>query len=157
MYYYEKNLTCNIIETHSDESERKVITKLESGDDIYNIVNIYAPNNTSERKKFFVGLEHCIQNHISILTGDFNTAITKEDRKSGLNDPCSSQLEKLVNCLQLSDIWKNKHPQNNKYTWESANNSNIKSRIDYIFISKNLLSFAEESLITNAPVGTTKG
>ena len=48
----KKHLTCNIIETLSDESGRKVITKLKSGDDIYSIVNIYAPNNTSERKKF---------------------------------------------------------------------------------------------------------
>ena len=136
--------------------------KLKSDDDVYHIVNIYAPNNTSERKKFFASLEQWIKRHITenlsfVLTGDFNTAINKEDRKSGLIDPCSSQLVKIINGLRLLDIWKNKNPQNIMYTWESTSNSNIKSRIDYIFISKNLSPVAENSSIISAPVGDHRG
>ena len=37
----KNKFACNIIEAHSDESGRKVWVKLESGNDIYNIVNIF--------------------------------------------------------------------------------------------------------------------
>ena len=135
----KQNVT--VIEKVCDEYGRKLLVKIKINDEIFNIVNVYFPNSTSERKIFIRSLEHWLYSNISdnyfvIMAGDFNTALTKINRKSGSYDPCSPMLKKLANRLMLHDIWKFKNPEQVKYTWENRGNASIQSRIDYIFVTK---------------------
>ena len=88
--------------------------------------------------------------------GDFNTAMSNKDRKSGNIDSSKYHLEKCIKQLCLNDIWKNQNQNLNEYTWESNGNSNMKSRIDCIFVSKNLVPLTKCCDITPAPVSDYK-
>ena len=91
-----------------------------------------------------------------VITGDFNTALNKEDRKSGAHNPCSMILKNLGNSLMLHDIWKIKNPGQVKYTWENPGNASIQRRIDYIFVTKDILYITEGSEITDVPISDHK-
>ena len=95
-------------------------------------------------------------NYYSLLNGDFNTAMSNKDRKSGNIDSSKYQLEKCVKQLCLNTIWKNQNQNLIEYTWESNANSNMKSRIDYIFVSKNLVPLTKCCDIIPAPVSGHK-
>ena len=111
------------------------------GNDIVNILNIYAPNNIKERKQFFDSLypwtEKCFSdNYYTVIAGDFNCALTTEDRSSGKIDLCSKSLAELMKQFNVVDIWKSKNPNDIGFTWGYNNKRTSSSRIDYIFCPK---------------------
>ena len=86
-----KGLNCEVLGSRSDQEGHILMVKIKLQDDISNIINIYAPNNISERNPFLKQLREKVQNfmadsHSLILMDDFNTAMTKTDRKSGKID-----------------------------------------------------------------------
>ena len=107
-----KDLNCEVLDSRSDQDGHILMIKIKLQDDIYNIINVYAPNNISEwnafLKQFIVKVENFTAGSDSlILMGDFNTAMTKTDRKSGKIYASTKYLSDCVKQLCLTDIWKN--------------------------------------------------
>lgn len=120
-------------------------------------VNIYAPNQGTERLAFFSLLKtELIKYHQDqlVIGGDFNcTTDFIMDRTGEEPHPQSSQsLNSIITQLDLLDTWRVKNPQARQYTWVRVNkNSVCAARLDRIYISQNLTSRLSHSNIS--PVG----
>ena len=113
--------------------------------EIYTLVNIYAPNSENARIDFYKRLKTWISQYASsdantILLGDFNCTLSIQDRHSQTNnihiDRSSRFLQELIEYLDVSDVWRLCNPNKPGFTWCDAENK-PKSRIDYVFISNN--------------------
>ena len=89
-----------------------------------------------------------------IIVGDFNCALTNRDKKGG--NPISrkalviKEIEQLANLLDLTDIWRNRNPVEERFTWRNKS-SKIQCRLDYFLISKTLINEVLTCEILNAP------
>ena len=145
---FKKDLNVDILEKHTSIDGRRLFLKVKIDDDIFSLVNVYAPNNIKERCTFYAKLHKFLNNKISeenvIICGDFNCKIDNTADKS------SRKLKEILTSLELFDSWKNKHPDLNGYTWCNANDIPY-SRIDYVFISKNFIYDIEKISIRKIP------
>ena len=81
------------------------------------LVNIYAPNDTSEQIKFFQELNKTLTNYADnnlIIGGDFNCALTPKDRKS-IKQATNKhkdikEIGNLCSHFNLTDIWRQLNP-----------------------------------------------
>ena len=130
-----------------DASGRYIILKVEIKDNIYVLINIYAPNKDKDSFKLFVDLlarlknENLDEKENIIIGGDFNCPLnTILDKKGGILTPRKSVVS-IINSIQgdldLIDIWRVKNPITKCYTW-SQNSPMILYRLDYWLISNNL-------------------
>ena len=83
--------------------------------------------------------------------GDFNSAMTKKDKKSGKIDASTKYLSDCVKQLYLTDIWKKTTSR-----FYRIHMGKYPSRIDYIFISKHLDGIDKCCKIIHAPVSDHK-
>ena len=67
------------------------------------MINIYAPNNSLERFKFFTNLESHFTKR-TLLLGDFNSVMAKTDRLSGNLDATSQYLSDLLTENSFEEI-----------------------------------------------------
>ena len=150
-----------IITHHCDSEGRKILLKIKIAYDIFNILNIYAPNNINEKKQFFNSLYQWTENYISenyytVIVGDFNCTLMPEDGSSGKTDICSKSLLNSLNQFNVIDIWRHKNPNKAEYSWESNTRDISSSRIDYTFLTKNLSFHTKKCCIRSAPISDHK-
>ena len=80
----------------------------------------------------------------TILAGDTNTTFTAKDKEGGSNRQKQGAINSLLGLqdrFNLQDIFRVKHPELRKYSWECINPSIIKERIDIIYTSQNLQDY----------------
>ena len=105
------------------------------------IVNCYAPNEESERIKWFGNLVHWVNKNATnlnnlIVCGDLNCCLGINDRStsSHTNDKSRSVLSNIIQELNLKDYWDNREKSTSNFTWSDGK---VQSRLDYILVSKN--------------------
>ena len=113
------------------------------------IINIHAPNSGEDRIKFLKSLDTFLTsldaNDIVILGGDYNSTTNPEiDRRSKreTHKPSSNALMSLVQKHNLSDVWRDHHPNSIQFTWfknEGLHTSSA-ARLDRFYISKHSLN-----------------
>ena len=89
----------------------------------FEVVNIYAPTNPSQRNKFFRNLQKYIKNTNNLIIAvDFNTVEDLLlDRRGG--NPSNSHLvglqhlQKIKQKNKIIDTWRKKHPNLRQYTF----------------------------------------
>ncbi len=83
----------------------------------FNLVNIYAPTNLSERNLFYQ-LEHqyFLPHSRLIIGGDLNCYDNPRDKFGG-NTTISKELSSFKSCFNLIDAWRSKHPRQSQCTW----------------------------------------
>ena len=89
--------------------------------------NIYAPNTGKpERKDFYAKLSECLKPFKKniIIGGDFNATVDAIDRKVGTIYKRDEDLAKMMDTLNLTDVFRHHNPGVRKYTFKST------SRID---------------------------
>ena len=103
------------------------------------IHNVYAPTDTTEKKRFFESLPTDFEpNADHIVCGDFNTAIEMEvdsARRERRNDSSQPTLVEWLGQVQVSDAWRVHHPTNRVFTGPHPR----VNRLDYIFLSEDIL------------------
>ena len=130
-------MPCNVIDQHFDQQGRYCILIIEIYDNIYTLVNVYAPNDKKSRNKFYKTIQKQLENvkqGILIIGGDHNDTLGIMDRVTSSNNnrkqmtvPYLSQLIKIHN---LTDIWRYKFKNKQQFTWRRKH-SIEKSRIDF--------------------------
>ena len=97
-------------------------------------MGIYAPNDATARKAFFV---ECSQhfNDNMVLLGDFNTVTSEDDRLSGNLDPTSNFISQL---LSLSSLCEVRGAHHFCFTYHYPSNPKRKSHIDKIYTNMDL-------------------
>lgn len=103
----------------------------------FKVLNIYGHTEKNDRYDLFKEAQsHLLGRKPTILAGDFNCVINKEDRRgAGENfreDKTSFLLRDLVKDFKLTDAYKTMHPGKCGYTWFSGDDTKA-SRIDYVF------------------------
>ncbi|WAQ99030.1 LOW QUALITY PROTEIN: YTX2-like protein, partial [Mya arenaria] len=112
-------------------------------DKTFTISNVYASNNTVDKKIFFTEINRALkatQNEKHIIGGDFNcTQNVTLDRKTVSidikEDESLLSMNQIIFDNELEDIWRRRHPKTKMYTF---NRNKSYSRIDYILTSKSI-------------------
>ena len=154
-----KRLEFNIIDTLHDTDGRYYFMNIETCNNTYSILNIYAPNDKKLRNSFFDNINTLVMENfqgIKVIGGDFNDINSVNDRiSSSKKQPkISKSLHNLKNTNNLTDIWRNLHQDKNQFTWRRKNGLE-KSRIDFWLIDKNLSPLILTSDIRPVVIHTT--
>lgn len=106
-----------------------------------NLINIYAPAISTERKLFFEKLhEFFILADGVIIGGDFNCYEHELDKFGG-NFSGATYLKDFRSAFKLCDIWHKCHLKAREISWFNADFS-IGSHLDKFFISENIANYA---------------
>ena len=137
-----------------DANGRSIKLILNTDNTKYSLLNVYAPNNECERVKFFLEMQHLLNDSIeveNIVGGDYNCTMQSEKDRyncSGKNDIGQVDLHYMLNAYNLEDIWRIRNPEKKEYTWEGRGK---KSRIDFWLTSTSLNNQIENTFHTFAP------
>ncbi len=155
-----------------DSEGRIVITEFEN----FTLLNIYFPNGQMNEERlnykmeFYDAMLHYCNSLVKegkrlVICGDYNTAHTEMDIKNAKGN------EKTSGFLEIERAWLDKfiangytdtfrcvNPKEVKYSWWSymfkARERNVGWRIDYHFVSNNLLANVKDAQILNEVVGS---
>ena len=160
--FLKKGFKGKVLDVHTDNIGRKILLNVEFNNHIIAVANMYAPSEVKERIDFLEKTQTWISQHSNstsklIICGDLNTVDNCIDRSSGVIDRSSKQFADLKSNLEVCDIWRYNHPTKSDYTYISTAETGGKSRIDYILVSNDLLSFCKSSTIITAPVPDHRG
>ena len=148
-------LKYKVISSHSDNTGRIVLLNIEIDDKEYTFVNVYAPNDISNRVSFFQEVSrfitlHSLNNNRLFIAGDFNCVLTGNDRYSGKIDKSTAVLNNMIERFNLVDAWRLFNPGIKEFTYISSC-SKRSSRIDFILCSNSVKSLCTSSNICQAP------
>jgi len=150
------NLDYTIINSHSDKAGRVILLNVEINKCVYTFVNVYAPNNSANRKVFFREVNEFIDRYSEnknriILGGDFNCTFSELDRSSRNIDQSSISLKNLIADLNVFDVWRIFHPNDREFTYINPSGKQNNSRIDFLLCSNVLKSCCISSKIHQSP------
>ncbi|CAB4027658.1 Transposon TX1 uncharacterized 149 kDa [Paramuricea clavata] len=116
-----------------------------------NLICIYAPTDDTQRRRFFETLGNItITTQYFIVAGDFNCIAELTLDKVGGNPARglagNEELMTWTNTLGLTNAWRAQHPKARKFTWSKPDQS-IQTRIDRIFIPKELAEKADSNIV----------
>ncbi|CAC5360931.1 unnamed protein product [Mytilus coruscus] len=115
---------------------------------VYTLVSLYAPNNYSERKEFFMFVRKYITSLENLIVGgDFNTTLNSLD-KGGLSkhicDEAYKELCEIIHSCNVYDVCRSRNENKKIFSWKRITNGMLQqSRIDYFFISRMLSSYVQ--------------
>ena len=122
-----------------DSDGRYIICDLHVDNNVYRLINIYAPNNPLARVCFLNRLSNFItDDYETLIGGDFNCVLDYyRDRRNciGKGDIGNIDIKRLMSIHNLEEIWRRRHPEEAHYSW---NRGDRHSRIDYWLISSSL-------------------
>ena len=105
------------------------------------LVNLYAPNEQINQIIFFKLIQQMLREFSGqkiIIAGDFNCPLSPLDKRGGR--PVSErkqvidEIQKIMVLYSLSDIWREKHPLAQEFTWRDKA-IKIQCRLDLFLIS----------------------
>ena len=103
------------------------------------IINVYCPVELQERLELINDIQALLlSSRGTILGGDFNCLVRKEDRSTKTSVRLDSSSTALINLMQdfrLTDTYRSINPNLPGFTWS---NGKTHSRIDFLFITKGL-------------------
>ncbi|KAL9983067.1 hypothetical protein ACROYT_G005195 [Oculina patagonica] len=129
----------------SDEEGRFLLLEVIIQDVPFLLLNIYAPNTTTQQSQFFEKLSDLIEeDHFKeckiLLGGDFNVTLNPSLDGLGGNPTLEESVKRLDDTLlenELTDIWRIRNPARRSFTWRQKSPF-IQRRLDYWFISDQL-------------------
>ena len=139
----KENLDVKIVNHFTFVNGRALLLNLEIFRQGLTFVGIYAPNKEKTRDEFFTNLSAWILDHAKyidnmVIGGDLNCCLLDNDssNKSHIKDKSRTTLKTIMSVLNVYDTWDMHNKESNMchYTWKDKN---VKSRLDYIFVSKN--------------------
>ena len=146
---FNNNFVFKILRQFSDPAGRFIIADIETEDRVLTLANIYAPNqdnpiffrDVAEDLRSFECEEIC-------LGGDFNLVSDVTKDKKGGNPVTHSKsvivVKRLMAELDLTDIWRDLHPNSNTFTWRRRK-PDICCRLDFFLISSGLSTICIEA------------
>lgn len=156
---FRKEFQVNILNTHKTEDSRMILSNIKVDDKVFTLINIYAPNSTSERKVFFNKIQkwvnkYALNEEALIIGGDFNhtdqPSIDRSNLQSALqsSDQSTSSFKTLVSNYNLHDIWREMNPNKQQFTYREC------SRIDKFLVSESCTEYIQKSNILTAGIKT---
>lgn len=136
---------------YADTCGRFIVLDFVRGSTKIRLINIHAPNDSGERKRFFLNIFSYV-NHHTILIGDFNVALSKLDlgpNNTYVNDVSRSYLLEAAVNADLSEIWRGFHRQFRGYSQRQVvQGVLLQSRIDLCFASSTFWKYISGATYT---------
>ena len=141
------NCDLTLINEYKDDNGNYLILDVVIDNLPFLLVNIYGPN--QDTPVFYTKILNMIQEYYSsqymIIGGDFNLMLDKEldsMNYKNLNNPKSRmEVLKMIEILNLKDIFRENNPNLKRFTWRKKNPIK-QARLDYFLISESLLNLA---------------
>ena len=156
---FSAGLNVKILSTEEIVKGRALAVRAEIESCIFVFVNVYAPNNGTDRAVLFNTLGNALaqynQDHI-VASGDWNCTTEFTEDRIGEEPHLQSAdcLSKLCIHLDWTDAWRIKHPSERQYTWVKVTDNRISAaRLDRIYVPQTLRAKLIKSCII--PVGFT--
>ena len=136
--YFRKNLPVEIHNVIRDTEGRSIAIKCKLQDELFILVNLYAPN--KDDPAFFnqvFEILNSVPDMNYLIAGDYNTILKENDIRGGKDNSHKKStiaINNLIDKHQLVDIWRIRNPDLFTYTW-ARRNPPIYERIDYWLIS----------------------
>ena len=137
-------------------NDRVLLCSYKLGKEILYFCNIYAPNDSAGKIRFFYNLKNQLSPHIEnialkklIIMGDFNCVLNnKLDIVTGKPHPVDTvkAFNVCVEDLELIDLWRKNNRNTKDYTFSRI----VARRLDFIFSSKLLLPYITECNILSS-------
>ena len=148
----------NVLKVTSDDYGRFLIVKMSVDDNVFTIVNLYAPTKDKpiEQQNFFNTITPLIDNSDinTIIGGDLNICLNTIDKSGGRSLSQSiyaSQIKNFMAENDYVDVWRLLYPDTKRFTWrESSRQGLIQSRLDYWLIPQHLLYNVKNSEIMSS-------
>ena len=143
-------------------SKRIIAAEVELSQGKMAVVNVYAPNNDSEKQAFLDDLAEVIssiQSEHILVCGDFNCVLSNDlDIISGEkhSENTVNKFNELIGNLDLYDTWRLFNPQDKEFTW-FRNNPFIARRLDYVLTNANLFDKTIDCNIHSVPSTDHRG
>lgn len=138
-------LSASMQKPHSDLEGRVVSACISWQGVSIKLVNIYGPNDSSERESFMQSLfSVCTTPHFILFGGDFNFVTDISLDKMGGNPTTGTEgagiLREISHIHQVGDIFRFLYPKTQEFTFtRTFKNETISSRLDRVYSSKTLL------------------
>ena len=147
-----------VIKSCKDKNGKFIILDTKLDNQHLVLVNIYAPNDTSQQIMFFQELNKTLKNYADnnlIIGGNLNCALTPKDRKSVKQATNKhmviKEIRNLCSHFDLTGIWRQLNPQTLSFTWHDKA-FKTQSRLDFFVIAPDLVNTTKECNIMHAPL-----
>ena len=123
-----------------DSNGRYLSMKINYPSITFDLVNLYAPTSSADRKDFYQIVTSQLQNSPRLVVcGDFNCFLNPSmdklsQAKLGTRSSDTAALHTLLSTLNLTDIYRQCHPDVPGYTW-SRSNPPVACRLDMFLTS----------------------
>ena len=140
---FSKHLKIDLIKTEADSDARTIKCLIHIENQLFQLINIYAPTNPKERFNFYKELSKIIEKrNTTILAGDFNMLEDIFLEKLGGNTSNTHLigldiLTEMKKKHNLMDIWRKINPDKKLFTYHNPDKT-IHSRLDRIYITNNV-------------------
>ena len=133
---FKRKLKVEVVNHIADPEGRYIIANLKIKGNHNTIVNVCGPY--TDQPSFWCTLfDHISENSCEnvIIGGDYNTVLNPTiDWSSRGTDAISKSAVQILECAELFDyidVWREKNPDTQMYTWVRYNPSPVFSRLDY--------------------------
>ena len=140
---FSKHLKFEITKTETDFNGRTLQCLTQIENQLFQLINVYAPTNPKERLNFYKELSKIIEKrNNTILAGNFNMLEDIFLDKLGGNTINThlidlDNLTEIKNKNNLVDIWRKINPTKKLYTYHNSDQT-IHSRLDRIYITNTI-------------------
>ena len=142
------NFECEVLTCKKDTNGNYLNLLLKLNTLTLNLITIYGPNNDSP--SFFKEIADLLENQnadYTILCGDFNIALNNEmdttNYKNVNNPKAKKVLQDLMQEYNLSDMYREIHPETKRFTWRRKNPVK-QARLDLFIASSNILDITNK-------------
>ena len=157
---FHPTITPEVIDKFEDRNGRYLIMRVKLLDEIFVFANCYLPTKNNEREQCavlrdIVDILNNFTDETLVIGGDFNIALNPYLEKNGgrieLNESKNfrSEMNGMLLSLKVEDIIRNTFPDSKLFTWHNKTKG-ISSRLDYWFLSENLLNRVRNCKIQTA-------
>lgn len=136
----------NVKQIYSDGKGRLLVIEFMWHNELFRLINLYAPNVETERVGIFKQIKPlCTGN--CIVVGDFNVWCTRLDASSSANyrsDVSRKYLNDLMQSEDMVDAWREENPFKREFSRRQMVLGSLKqSRIDLCLIKREILSYVK--------------
>ena len=141
-----KSSEIEVSASFSDNQGRIVGIQFKLSDQIFTLINVYAPNEDSPSfwVEVFKYFEEFPGNRL--LVGDFNLAFDRSLDRSNINSRNNDQSAAIVKQYMqdtfFNDVWRNRNPDSAKFTFVKKR-PYVASRLDYILLEASVDSWCD--------------
>lgn len=120
---------------------------------VHHFINVYMPHDSNAAVNVINKINQYLtttkEDSIVIIGGDWNVTLTKEDRRNctELKTQLANQLQVLVQQYNLTDIWREFHPQELQFTYRGHQNNFPMARLDRFYIQNKDMHLVQSSKI----------